>query len=179
MFFLCNNKQMPNQSIRECDRCVAIAKSGSRCRNRTCKGRKCWIHTKRDEGLRIKPSQILNAGQGLYATKRFAKGDRIADYTAEKLTRAQVDNRYPGNVTAEYVLCRSDRECFDGRRTNSSFARFSNDARGSAQFNNNARFTPGAHNRQPIMRAGRVITAGVEIFTNYGGGGYWNNNNAQ
>ena len=64
-------------------------------------------------------------------------------------------------------------------RTNSSFARFSNDARGSAQFNNNARFTPGAHNRQPIMRAGRVITAGVEIFTNYGGGGYWNNNNAQ
>ena len=170
---------MPNQSIRECDRCVAIAKSGSRCRNRTCKGRKCWIHTKRDEGLRIKPSQILNAGQGLYATKRFAKGDRIADYTAEKLTRAQVDNRYPGNVTAEYVLCRSDRECFDGRRTNSSFARFSNDARGSAQFNNNARFTPGAHNRQPIMRAGRVITAGVEIFTNYGGGGYWNNNNAQ
>ena len=176
MFFLCNNKQMPNQSIRECDRCVAIAKSGSRCRNRTCKGRKCWIHTKRDEGLRIKPSQIPNAGQGLYATKRFAKGDRIADYTAEKLTRAQVDNRYPGNVTAEYVLCRSDRECFDGRRTNSSFARFSNDARGSAQFNNNARFTPGAHNRQPIMRAGRVITAGVEIFTNYGGGGYWNNN---
>ena len=168
--------KMPNQSIRECDRCVAIAKSGSRCRNRTCKGRKCWIHTKRDEGLRIKPSQILNAGQGLYATKRFAKGDRIADYTAEKLTRAQVDNRYPGNVTAEYVLCRSDRECFDGRRTNSSFARFSNDARGSAQFNNNARFTPGAHNRQPIMRAGRVITAGVEIFTNYGGGGYWNNN---
>ena len=170
---------MPNQSIRECDRCVAIAKSGSRCRNRTCKGRKCWIHTKRDEGLRIKPSQIPNAGQGLYATKRFAKGDRIADYTAEKLTRAQVDNRYPGNVTAEYVLCRSDRECFDGRRTNSSFARFSNDARGSAQFNNNARFTPGAHNRQPIMRAGRVTTAGVEIFTNYGGGGYWNNNNAQ
>ena len=168
--------KMPNQSIRECDRCVAIAKSGSRCRNRTCKGRKCWIHTKRDEGLRIKPSQIPNAGEGLYATKRFAKGDRIADYTAEKLTRAQVGNRYPGNVTAEYVLCRSDRECFDGRRTNSSFARFSNDARGSAQFNNNARFTPGAHNRQPIMRASRVITAGIEIFTNYGGGGYWNNN---
>ena len=167
---------MPNQSIRECDRCTAIAKSGSRCRLRTCKGSKCWIHTKRDEGLRIKPSQIPNSGSGLYATKRFAKGDRIADYTGEKLTRAQVGNRYPGNVTAEYVLCRSDRECFDGRRTNSSFARFSNDARGSTHYKNNAKFTPGAPNRQPIMRAGRVITAGVEIFTNYGGGGYWNNN---
>ena len=168
---------MPNQSsIRECDRCVAIAKSGSRCRNRTCKGRKCWIHTKRDEGLRIKPSQIPNSGSGLYATKRFAKGAKIADYTGEKLTRAQVGNRYPGNVTAEYVLCRSDRECFDGRRTNSSFARFSNDARGSTHYKNNAKFTPGAPNRQPILRAGRVITAGVEIFTNYGGGGYWNNN---
>ena len=167
---------MPNQSIRECDRCTAIAKSGSRCRNRTCKGRKCWIHTKRDEGLRIKPSQIPNSGSGLYATKRFAKGAKIADYTGEKLTRAQVGNRYPGNVTAEYVLCRSDRECFDGRMTNSSFARFSNDARGSTHYKNNAKFTPGAPNRQPIMRAGRVITAGVEIFTNYGGGGYWNNN---
>ena len=114
---------MPNQSIRECDRCVAIAKSGNRCRLRTCKGRKCWIHTKKDEGLRIKPSQIPNAGEGLYATKRFAKGERIADYTGEKMTRVQVGNRYPGHVTGEYVMCRSDTECFDGRKTNSQHLR--------------------------------------------------------
>ena len=108
---------MPNQSIRECDRCTAIAKSGSRCRNRTCKGKKCWIHTKKEDGLRVKRSQIPNSGFGLYSTKRFGKGDKITNYTGEKLTKAAVDARYPGNVTAQYmyVMCRSNRECFDAR----------------------------------------------------------------
>ena len=54
-------------SEKVCERCMATAKSGSRCRNRTCRGDKCWQHLKRDSGLRVKPSQI----QG--ATSIFAK----------------------------------------------------------------------------------------------------------
>ena len=35
-------------SEKVCERCTATAKNGSRCRNRTCRGDKCWQHLKRD-----------------------------------------------------------------------------------------------------------------------------------
>ena len=52
-------------SEKVCERCTATAKNGSRCRNRTCRGDKCWQHLKRDSGLRVRPSQIQGAGMGL------------------------------------------------------------------------------------------------------------------
>lgn len=79
-----------SQAVRECDRCVAITKSGAVCRNRTCRGAKCWIHTKTQEGLRIKPSQVANGGFGLHTTRRFPAGAKLADYAGEKLTRALI-----------------------------------------------------------------------------------------
>jgi hypothetical protein len=160
-----------SQAVRECDRCVATTKSGAQCRNRTCRGQKCWLHTKSQDGLRIKPSQVANGGFGLHTTKRFPAGAKLADYAGEKLTRAQVGQKY-NMRRGEYVVCRNDNECFDGARTNSSFARYANDARGTP-FVNNARFTPGR--TAPILRATRAIPADREIFVSYrgSGGDYW------
>lgn len=161
-----------SQVVRECDRCVATTKSGAPCGNRTCRGTKCWIHTKTQEGLRIRTSQVPNGGFGLYTTRRFPAGAKIADYTGEKMTRAQVGQKY-GMRRGDYVVCRNDRECFDGAQTNSSFARYANDARGTP-FVNNARFTAGR--TVPILRATRAIPADREIFVSYrgSGGDYWN-----
>ena len=156
------------QAIRECDRCAATTKSGTQCRNRTCRGPKCWQHTRSQEGLRVKDSQVPNGGFGLHTTKRFPAGAKIADYKGEKLTRAAVGHRYKMQQ-GQYVMCRSDRECFDARRTNSSFARYANDSRGTP-FVNNARFTAGGD--APILRAARAIPADREIFVSYGGD-YW------
>ena len=81
-------------------------------------------------GLRVKPSQIQNAGFGLFATKRMAKNARIAAYDGKRRTRADVEQEY-GDETGQYVLCRNDKECFDASASNSSLARYANDARGT------------------------------------------------
>ena len=161
-----SQEPVASQSIRECDQCTATTASGQRCRKRTCRGPVCWMHAKSQHGLRVKPSQVPTAGLGLYATRRLAKNARIAPYAGEKRTRAQVSERY-GSDTGQYVLCRSDKECFDARKTNASLARFANDARGT-EHTNNAKFTPGVPSGTPLLRATRPIPAGREIFTSYG-----------
>ena len=158
------------QAIRECQRCEGTAKSGSRCKNRTCRGKLCWQHLKKEKGLRVKPSTIAGAGFGLHTTKPFKKNQKIADYTGENLSRAQIDQRYPGNTVGEYVLCEGDNansRCVDARKTNSSAARFTNDARGTNQ-RNNARFLQ----RGFGIKATRNIPADREVFVSYGKA-YW------
>ena len=154
------------QSVKECQRCEATTKSGNRCKNRTCRGKLCWQHLKKQEGLRVKPSGIQGAGMGLFTTKPFKKNEKIANYTGEQMSRTQINQRYPGNTVGEYVLCdgnRSNSRCVDGRKTNSSVARFANDAKGTTQ-RNNARFLQ----RGFGIKAGRNIPANREVLVPYG-----------
>ena len=67
-----------SQSVRTCSQCTATTAAGTRCRKRTCRGPVCWQHAQSQHGLRVKPSQVQNAGFGLFATKRMAKNARIA-----------------------------------------------------------------------------------------------------
>ena len=157
---------MPSQSVKQCQQCEALTKSGRRCKNRPCKSGKCWVHLKRDTGLRIKPSQIRGAGMGLYTTKRIKPNQLIGKYTGERMTKAQVDKRY-GNRNPQYVLCSGNR-CVDARKTNSSAVRFANAARGS-RFKNNASLRG-----LSLKSASKGIPANREIFTAYGSG-YWRN----
>jgi len=126
----------------------------------------CWQHLKAQKGLRIKPSEIANAGFGLFASKRIPKGKVIAPYTGEVLTRAQVDQRYPGDVTGQYVLCTSRTRCIDGRKSTAGAARFANSARGSTK-KNNAKLTAAGN-----LAARQAIQANKEILTSYGKD-YW------
>jgi len=159
---------MPGQSERECERCTATAKSGNRCRNRTCRGTVCWQHLKRDSGLRVKQSQIAAAGMGLWTTRRFKPNEKIGKYTGERLTQEQLRERY-GERRGEYVLCPNNGYCIDGKKTNSSAVRFANDSRGNRALKNNAVFKQGSD----VLRAGpQGIPANREIFVSYGRA-YW------
>ena len=160
-----------SQSIKECDRCLATTKSGARCKLRTCRGKKCWIHLKSIDKLRVMTSGIPNAGMGLFTLKDIKKNDKIVRYQGDHLTQAQVDARYPGDVTAQYVYCGNSRNCIDGRKTNSSVGRYSNDARGSNQ-RNNARLVWDSQRRQANLRATRKINLGREVLASYGPA-YW------
>jgi len=160
---------MPGQSEKECEQCTATAKSGNRCRNRTCKGTLCWQHLKRDSGLRVKQSQIAAAGMGLWTTRRFKPNEKIGKYTGERLTPQQLSERYPNNKRGEYVLCPNSGYCIDGRKSNSSTVRFTNDSRGHSHLKNNAVFKQGSD----VLRAGsQGIPANREIFVSYGRD-YW------
>ena len=66
-------------SEKVCERCTATAKNGSRCRNRTCRGDKCWQHLKRDSGLRVRPSQIQGADARGLRTRNFSRGNCMHD----------------------------------------------------------------------------------------------------
>ena len=153
-----------SQSRRACGQCTATTAKGNRCRKRTCRSGLCWQHLKRDSGLRIRPSGVPGAGLGLFAAAGFKRGDVIAPYEGEKLTRRRVDERY-GDERGEYVLCRDSKRCIDSAATNSSAARFANDSRGT-DFRNNARF------RALRVEATRRIRPGDEIFVAYGKD-YW------
>ena len=113
-----------SQSVRTCSQCTATTSAGTQCRKRTCRGPVCWQHAQQQHGLRVKPSQIQNAGFGLYATKRLAKNARVASYTGEHRTRNQIAQKY-GTDTGQYVLCRS--------RTTRSLHQVHRDRRGGSR----------------------------------------------
>ena len=158
-----------SQSQYRSHQCIAVADStGERCKLRTARGRKCWHHTLRDDNLRVKPSGIKGAGLGLYSgKKRIKKGTSITRYTGEKMTRRQVEKRYPGNTRAQYTLCGTKDRCVDARRTDTpGLGRWANDARGSKK-RNNAKLT-----RVHSVKATRNIPPDTEIFASYGAS-YW------
>ena len=151
-----------SQSVYKSNQCIAKADStNERCKLRTARGKKCWHHTRRDEGLRVKASGVTEAGLGLYTTRPMKKGTSIK-YSGEQLTRAQVNRRHQSE-TAQYTLCRSAQSCRDARRTDEpGMARWINDSRGTPM-RNNARLT-GAY----TARATRNIPSNTEILASYG-----------
>ena len=151
-----------SQSQYHSNQCIAKADStGERCKLRTARGRRCFHHSRRDEGLRVKASNVAAAGLGLYTTRPMKKGTSIK-YTGEELTRAQVDRRY-GDETAQYTLCRSAQSCRDARRSDEpGMARWINDSRGTSH-RNNVKLT-GAYTAKAV----RNIAANRELFASYG-----------
>ena len=73
----------------QCVRCRANKQNGDRCTRRTCKYSKyCYQHAKKLDGLRVTQSNIPNAGLGLFATKQFRKGQKVADYGGQIVSTA-------------------------------------------------------------------------------------------
>jgi len=151
-------------SDRVCDQCTALTKSGNRCRNRTCRSRLCWVHLKRDQGLRIKPSGEENAGLGLYAARRFDKNAIIGPYGGRRTTRKTMERRYR-NKTPHYVLCNGN-VCQDARASNASAARYANTTVPSRAARRNAKLTSAFN----LRAKNKAIREGTEILTTYGPG---------
>ena len=154
-------------STKICGRCKGETKKKQPCARRTCRTGLCWQHLRKHDGLRVKKSTISNAGLGLFAERQFKKGERIARYTGDTMTRKQQRERYPDG-DSQYVLCAGDKstsKCVDARRTNSTPARYANTTAPGEAKKRNAKL-----NKSFNLVATKNIPARREIFTSYGVG---------
>jgi hypothetical protein len=151
--------------------CIADSKNGHQCKHRTQHGAYCWIHLAQLEGARIKQSNIKDAGKGLFATRDFKKGEKIADYTGDLvLVKDGNDNEPSGNLS-HYILELTQVIGIDAARTNTAAGRMVNDAR-RTEYNNNVRFSCNQINKTAKLIALRNIKKGEEFYVSYGKN-YW------
>ena len=125
--------------------------------------------------LYIKPSQIENAGNGLYTaidiykneTISLFKGKIITNKEAEKRVKQHKD-RYFINLLDGSIMDSMDVDCF---------AKYANDAQGLSNnnFKNNAEITLD-DDENVCINAIKAITSGQEIFCSYGKP-YWKKHN--
>jgi len=164
-------------TLRECVQCEAKTKSGRRCKRRTCTTpAMCYQHTDIKDGLRVKKSTIPKAGKGLFATKRFRRGAKIANYTGVIKNR----QAYEKDPTHGFGLALNRREVIDARSTQAGIARYANDCRRSNKRarnckGNNARLSTNTRAKTGSIKALKTIKPGSEIFVNYGRD-YWRDN---
>lgn len=161
--------QRMNITVRDCVRCSALKADGTQCSRRTCTySSKCFQHTKRDAGIEIRRSNIANADLGLFATRRFRRGEVIAPYGGVVVAR----NVY-GADPSGFGIHLNQNQVIDARSTQSGMARYANSCLRANIANgecggNNARLTMSARYQRGSLKATRVIPAGSEIFTSYG-----------
>ena len=100
-----------------------------RCLKRTAHTSKYWIHLANEDNLRIKPSNIQNAGKGLFAWKKPIKRRQfIEEYTGEKTNLKKLNEKYGKKIVAQYSICDGPRKCWDAYKTTDGAPRFANDA---------------------------------------------------
>lgn len=155
-------------SVPVTERCAAITKSGQRCKRNTLRGIYCWSHLKEKKGLRIKTSNIPDAGLGLFTTVDRRKGEDIAPYTGDIVVNP------PDNWGGDYVLQvkKNPPTFIDGRRTNTGEGRYANALRDGRR--NNAQLILDRRRNAGKVRAVNNIRAGNEITVAYGRD-YWRN----
>lgn len=173
-------------SIYESKPCGALKADGGRCRKRTARDHKCWMHGIKEKKVKVCPSTLgANVGLGLFARASvrgvdpekvvFEKGDSVCTYQGEILTRDQVNRRYPGDAIATYALEIGRDKFIDARKTTSCYGRYAN-----ARYRTNVEMgNPAGKNGNYVnLVAKRPIKDGQEIFVRYGRPGEvrWNRN---
>ena len=158
---------------RDCQQCEALTKSRRRCKRRTCKySKQCYQHTLINKGLSLGKSKIPNSGLGLYAEKKFKRGDRIASYGGVIVSSSDFKSS-----DSAYGLQVSNGEVLDSRSTQSGLGRYVNDCRASNKRRRqckgkNSRLVWNSRSRTASVKATKTIQPGTEIYTSYGRG-YW------
>lgn len=150
--------------------CADNTKKGMRCK------RNCVIgspfsatHLAYNHHLRIKPSQIPNAGKGLYCCDPlssdshevlFKKGETIVKYVGELINHAELVERY-SHYTPPYVVGVSANSYEDGARI-CGIGSLANTNPG----HQNA--TLSVYNGKASLKATKNIKNGEEIYLSYG-----------
>lgn len=157
-------------NIRLSQQCTSQTLQARRCRKRTAHTGECWIHLAKNKNLRIKPSNIPNAGKGLFTWKNAIPANRkIVDITGRRMSKRALDRKY-GDKLARYSLCNGntpDSRCVDANHTTDAAGRFANSKRGS-RYRSNARFKWNEPGNFFYLKSKRRIPANKEIFVNYG-----------
>jgi hypothetical protein len=131
-------RKTAQQSIRKSQQCVSNTQKDQQCRKRTAHTQKCWIHLAKQNNLRIKPSNIPNAGKVLFTWKKPIPRDTlISKYTGRKISKKELDKKY-GDGRADYAVCNKRGRCVDATYTMDAAARCVNDSRGTS-FQNNSK----------------------------------------
>lgn len=131
------------------------------------------IDLKEEEYLYIQPSQIKNAGNGLYTSIEILEGEIISRFIGEVISQEEAKKRSDLGDD-DYFMMLPSGETLDCKRTE-CFAKFANDAEGiPSEFKNNSIITMDDDNNV-VLVATRDINSNEEIFTGYGKK-YWEKN---
>jgi SET domain-containing protein len=128
------------------------------------------IEADESDYLYTDPSQIPNAGLGLFTAIKLFKGEQIAVFEGELLTHAVAKHRAERKED-QYFISLLNGKTMDSKHTD-CFAKYANDATGTqTAFKNNCIITLNDE-QQVCLVATKTIKAGEEIFCSYGKD-YW------
>lgn len=86
-------------------RCHGETPTKRRCKRKACLGYPlCHAHNASRYGVQSRVSTIPGAGRGLFATRKLSKDSWLCPYVGENTTMSFVHLRYPGEMTAPYVV---------------------------------------------------------------------------
>jgi uncharacterized protein len=121
--------------------------------------------------LYTSPSQLPNAGLGLYTAVKIYKDETISVFKGEILTKRQVNERVDRDEDKYFIALLSGK-IMDSMHVD-CYAKYANDVKGSSNtdFKNNGKITVDEKKVVGIT-ATRNIKAGSEIFCSYGKA-YW------
>ena len=122
--------------------------------------------------FKVKKSKLPDAGKGLFTTTRIKKGELIVEYTGEKLTWKEAEERYKDSENMAYVFHISPKNCIDAMPCPDALARYANDANATLtkKVKNNSEYQ--IIKRKAFIVATKNIPANSEILVDYGDD-YW------
>lgn len=151
-------------------RCKDKLKNGAQCKKRTVMGSShCYLHLLYKHSLRIKQSELLNSGLGLFAMDPmnsdgnaiiFKKGATIIEYDGEIIDLEELESRYD-DKTAPYTVKISKDVYEDGAKFR-GVGTLANTYAG----HNNA--TLSVYRGRAKLKATKNIRNGDEIYLSYG-----------
>ncbi len=118
--------------------------------------------------LKVKASQLPNAGKGLFTDKPIKKGEKIIEYLGEVIDWKEYEKRVLEDKDG-YLFFINKKKCIDAFSTPQHKARYANDAAGLSRIKglkNNADYEV-VNKENCFIVARRDINAGEEIFVNY------------
>lgn len=135
----------------------------------------CAEHTKTQFHVIVKKSLIPNAGKGLFAWSPqgnandvvFKKGDFICIYGGEQITVAELERRYPGDITGPYAL-RNGAKCKGHYVEDAACVRGIGSLANHGGNDSNAEYEYMTNPKGFILVASRDIRHDEEILCNYG-----------
>ena len=154
------------------NRCEHLKANNQLCKNKITIGQKlCHIHRLIELHLKVKKSNIPNAGKGLFCkdpTKGandiiFRKGDKICNYNGELITEVELNNRY-GDDTAPYAIELHRKRYSDGAIVRGVGTLLNH----STKAKSNVRFSIKQDNSDITIVAIKNIKNGAELLINYG-----------
>lgn len=117
--------------------------------------------------LKVKVSQLPNAGKGLFTDKPIKKGEQVIEYLGEIIDWKEYEKRVKEDKDG-YLFFINKKRCIDAYSTPEHKARYANDAAGlnkTKGLKNNANYQ--IEKDRCFIVASRDIEAGEEIFVSY------------